>query len=143
MRWCEKGRDKDKNEEPTRVSLDMVARFMLLVWLLGIHRNKQNWGLEAGLTLKLDQVAQGAPRLLQGWRFHHFSVQAVPVQNVSPYQGCFSYFQPEFPLLELLATAPCPIVHLCEESGSVCCVTLLPAHSLGNGRLQFSFASSG
>lgn len=42
MRWYEKRRDQDESEESTRMSLDMVASFMFLVRLLGIHRNNEN-----------------------------------------------------------------------------------------------------
>jgi len=42
MRLCEKGRDQNKSEESARVGLDMVARFVLLIRLLGTHRNKEN-----------------------------------------------------------------------------------------------------
>lgn len=42
MRWYEKRRDQDESEESARMSLDMVASFMLLVRLLGIPRNNEN-----------------------------------------------------------------------------------------------------
>lgn len=38
---------------------------------------------------------------------------------------------------QLLAIAPCPIVvHICEEFGFICSVTLLSSHSIGSRRPQ-------
>lgn len=54
VRWCEERRNQDKGEESTRMSLDMVVRIILLVRLLGIHRNKENRGLEARLPKDLN-----------------------------------------------------------------------------------------
>lgn len=54
VRWCEKRRNQDKGEESTSMSLDMVVRIILLIRLLGIHRNKENKGLEARLPKDLN-----------------------------------------------------------------------------------------
>lgn len=54
VRWCEKRRNQDKGEESTSMSLDMVVRIILLIRLLGIHRNKENQGLEARLPKDLN-----------------------------------------------------------------------------------------
>lgn len=130
-------RDQDKSDESTRMRLDTVARFMLLMRLRGIHRNKE-MRFESRSNFKARSGCSGCSKEL------HFSVQPVPAQNFSPHQGCFSYFQLEFPFLQHLAVAPCPIVvHLCEESGFICSVTLLPSCSVGSGRLQLAFASPG
>lgn len=52
VRWCEKRRNQDKGEESTSMSLDMVVRIILLIRLLGIHRNKPRFGSKASKRLK-------------------------------------------------------------------------------------------